>query len=610
MQRIPWTGGVNSSVDPGVLPANDLVQADNVIFTVSGTRTTREGFDYFDTAMPAVSKRSSSGTTRTIVFASTIKASGPSDHILCVGEAITVSSVHASYNGNYTVATITTTTVTNDTITYTAVGSLTEASTSSSGSVARNYTIIGLHDLWYFNSSNNNKEQYKIGVTSTGKFYRYDTNGKRVELTMSGAGATALAIPTLTTADMHTYNNKLIIFLSGIGNTPKYWDPMGGVDEWKDVPNAPDASMAREHLGRLFANDKTDKDLLHFCTTFDETEWQGVGDSGGIYVGINDGDPVGISAIKPPFKGRLFVDKGQRSFQVQGEDPETFQVISVSNGIGSASHKAAVSVDLDDVFYFSQRGAHSVITTDQFGDFQNKFLSREIQLTFNEWSTSRLPFMQGAYLPNLNSVVWNVAEGGQTSANALWLYNPTIQKEGGETGVWFRWPDIDAQSLAAVLEDGAVRLLCGTSDGRLLIGQNGDFTDYGTSGISFRVKTGTLYPDGNLQSVKAFKKITLFYKPRGRFSFTAYFKVDNFAPQAVSFTQTIQGDILGDDFTPGTSVLGADAALAPYTKDVYGIGRGFSLEIFQSSVGAQVEIYGFAVEYESADIADEVIQPS
>ena len=64
-----WNGGLNDSVDPGVLPDNDLVIADNVIFATSGSRLKREGIDYFDNIdLPAVTSVTRSGTTVTITF--------------------------------------------------------------------------------------------------------------------------------------------------------------------------------------------------------------------------------------------------------------------------------------------------------------------------------------------------------------------------------------------------------------------------------------------------------------------------------------------------------------------------------------------------------------
>src|SRR5687767_961674 len=152
-QKPLWTGGVNSSVDPGMLSANELQQADNVAFTVTCTRIKREGFDYFDTAIPSVSTRASSGTTRTITFASEVSIASPENRILVVGEKVTVSGA-GNANYNTTEGIISAVTASAISYTFSGAASLAEATTADTGAtVSKNYDVIGIHDLWYFNSS-------------------------------------------------------------------------------------------------------------------------------------------------------------------------------------------------------------------------------------------------------------------------------------------------------------------------------------------------------------------------------------------------------------------------------------------------------------------------
>lgn len=610
-QKIPWTGGVNTSVDSGVLNPNDLVQADNVVYTISGSRVKREGFEYFDTALPAVTKRSSSGTTRTLVFASRINGGSPRNDLIVVGEKLNITGTSNSNYNNAAciVASITTTDTTDDTITYTfsGAGALNESITASTAtSVARNYDIIGLLDFWRYNSSNNAKEQALIGVTSQGFIFSYDSNGRRTHIPISGLGATAFA-STPTKVNMLAFNNKVILCFDGYGNTPKVYDPVVGY-EWKDLTGSPpDASICQEHLGRVWMNDKANLDRLHYSDTFDETKWKGVDDSGAIDIAQGDGDNVGITAISPPFKGLLLISKNTRLFKLAGDAPENFIAEAMTNGLGVASHQSMVAFDTEDLFYFSRKGAHSAAATDQFGDLSSRFLSYDIQPTFNTWNQQKLSFVQGAYLPNINSVAWIVAEDGQTAPNSIWFYNPTIQKDNGAMGAWYRWPSVNARSIARYSQSDEYRIAIGNNAGRIALGDSEEYTDYSTSGITFRVKSGTIYPDGNPQTIKGFKKFGVIYKPRGRFAFTAYFRVDNFPAQAVNFTQDTDGDLLGSTFILGQSILGATAPLAPFMKDVYGHGRGCTIEIFSTGVDAQVEIYGYIIEYESQDVADEVV---
>lgn len=596
-QQIPWTGGLNDSVDSGLIPANDLVQADNVQFATNGSRLKREGFTYIDKELPSVTHRSSSGTTRTLVFDESVDTA--SNKFFHVGEKLTIGGINSDYNGNYAVTAISTTTATNDTITYTAVGSLTEGSTATpSATVTRNYKIIGLHDYWYYDSGNNIKQQELIAFSSEGEMYSFDTDGNRIYI-IKDAGATANAVTPIERCDMITFNNKCIVTCTGTGNLPRFYDGMS-TSEWFDLPGAPDGEFMREHIGRIFMNDKADKDYLHFCETFDETVWLGLGDSGALYVGIEDGDPKGITGIAPPFKGVLVIAKGEKIIKLVGDAPETFQLVPMTSGLGGINHKAMVAIDFDDVYFLSRRGFHSVVATDTQGDFEANFLSRKIQNEFNTWNKANLDLTQGVYIETLNSIAWAVTEDGNTGPNALWLYNPTIND-----GEWFRWSDIAAYAVSKRLASDEVRLIIGTDDGRILQGQNNTFSDNGSS-YTFRIKTGTIYPDNNPQTIKGFKRFSLLFRQRGRFSFNVIFRVDNQAPQSFTFEQTIDGDELGEDFVLGQSILGSETIMAPVTKQVLGYGRGCTIEISQTGPESQVELYGYMIEYKDVSLGDEV----
>jgi hypothetical protein len=720
--QLPWDGGLNSSVDPAMIGPNDLVQAENVVFATSGSRLKREGRSYLDTSLPATATRSSSGTTRTIVFASSVSIASPEDRMLVVGEKIDVSGMgNANYNcSGGTILSVSTTTIE---YTFTGAASLAEGSTADTGgTVTKSSTVIGVHDYWYFDSSTQSKLHYYMALTSQGKLFRHDENGRRKEITKraevaqvqtvvcgaastittgdyfklysakdvttylvwynkdSGGGAPVVANTTLvpvaiaaadtasqvatatqtaidaladftasvntatvtitnaavgdcttvvdgptasatgftfarTTAgtgpataidadpeldlcDMKTYNERLIFTMNGDNNTPKVFYAADATDTWEDLYGAPDALWISEHQGRLLLNDKDLPDRIHYSPVQDHTLWQGRGDSGAVDFFKGDGDPNGISAIFPSFKGQVIVAKHSRIDRVAGDDVTTDPLLPLSTGIGVVSHNAVVAVDMDDVPFPSARGFHSLVATDTTGDFESNFLSKKIQPSFSSWETERFKYMQGAYIQPLNSVAWSVAEEGNTTQNALWLFNVERQE-------WYVWPSADAQSVTTARDsNGKIRLLTGDSNGRLHLWQNGTYSDFGSTGISYRIKSGTIYVDGSPETIKMFKKLKLYFRPRGDFNFTVYFKVDNFAVQALTFDQTADADELGGEFILGSSILGNASTLAPFTKDITGIGRGCSIEVFQSGAEGQVEIYGYAIEYELADVSD------
>lgn len=98
-QVMPWVGGVNTSVDSGVLGEQELVQADNVKFSSTGARIKRDALEYLDDEVPAPITRSSSGTTRSLLFdVGDLIETSPANYKLVVGERITVTG-----NVNYAV---------------------------------------------------------------------------------------------------------------------------------------------------------------------------------------------------------------------------------------------------------------------------------------------------------------------------------------------------------------------------------------------------------------------------------------------------------------------------------------------------------------------------
>jgi hypothetical protein len=399
-----------------------------------------------------------------------------------------------------------------------------------------------------------------------------------------------------------TYANQCIIAFDTLGDTPCIYNPDTISTEFRRLRGLPpDFSIMREHQGRLWTNDKTNPDRLHYSSPGNYEEWNGEGDSGAIDIGTSDGDFKGITAIFPTFKGDLFVAKGNRTYRVIGNAPENYRVESVSDGLGCVGHNTVAPVDLDDMLYISYKGIHALSTTDAYGDFEGKFLSQKIQPTFDTFSVGSLPLAHAAYIPSLNSVAFALtAASGQTSNQDIYLFNVPFQS-------WYLWPNQPCDSLTTQKIGNVDILMIGRNDGRIARAQTGDYTDFDTAGIIYKLKTGTIYPENNVDSIKGFKKISLLFRPKGNYSFQLGYKIDNLPRQVVGFQQTMSGDRLGVDFFLGTSILGFSNELAPFTASIDGYGRGIILDITQTGSEEQVEIYGFIIEYEDAGDAQEVV---
>lgn len=599
-QQLPWAGGVNSSTDSGIIPASDLQIADNVIFASTGARQKREGFTYWDARsnIPAVTHRASSTTTKTLTFASSLtedSSAGDIDRI-AVGEKLIIASSVAG-ESTYVGTDITVTAVSGNTIEYTG-SSLTEGTTATSTiTVTRKHPIVRIHDYWRWTGSA--LSQLVIAVTAQPLIFRYDSSGRR-KLIAKDSGATART-GTAEKVDSVVFNEKLIVAQSRTGNKPIQYKTEDNSGEWEDLAGTPpDFSVAAVHLNRIWTNDKANRDRVHYSATGSEANWNGASDSGAIDIRPGDGDPVGVIGLFV-FKGRLFIRKKNKHYQIVGDTPENFQVVDVSQGLGGESHLASAAVDQDDVLYLSSKGIHSIATTANYGDFSSTYLSNKVQPTFNDFLPSRLPFSQAAYVPTINSVAFSISESNSNLMDTIWFYNVQVKE-------WYRWPEVSAQSLAVILLSSTPTLFIGTEDGKIIQAQNGEYTDFDTTGIRLRIKSGTIYPDGSPHTIKAFKRLTLFFRPVGTYSFTARVKIDNYSEQVLSFSQTDLGaDLLDDNFILGSSLLGASSQFSPNSLPIDGYGRGCTIEIEQTGTGEQIAIYGYAIEFESADISQETI---
>lgn len=429
--------------------------------------------------------------------------------------------------------------------------------------------------------------------------------------TAYGATAPATAVSTIRT---NKFNERLQIYFSGIGNYPIIYNPemsdkyqlMGANATNADGLTMPDASFAFNFLGRVWANDKNNPDRLHYCETFDESLWLGFGDSGALDVNPGDGDPRGITNAYA-YKEFIIAAKQDVRYRVVGDSPENFQVQKVSDGLGNEG-PMSIPVDETDVVFLSRRGVHSQAVTDQYGDVASTYLSADIKPTFNSFEAEDLKIVQGTYIPELNSLAMSISEQGDNFPNALWLYNVAAQVPNKERpGAWYRWPNVPCTALTRQLTAGIHKIVMGTNEGRIVRAQkHRDFADFGTDGIRYMIKTGAIYPGDDPQAIKAFKRITLVYKPRGNFSFSVQAKIDNQESQGFSFTQSSGLDLLGVNFVLGTSLLGSSNVLAPFTFTMNGYGRGIQITITQPNAEEQIEVWGLIIEYENAGLEQEV----
>ncbi len=448
-----------------------------------------------------------------------------------------------------------------------------------------------MFDYWYGTGAT--RTQKLVAVTSDGKVFAYNSSGVRTAIVVTAAYTTT----PITKCTMTMIGNILIIAVDGTNNVMKYWDGSAAIE---NVPGTPPlANIVSTHQGRLVCNSKAAPDRLFYSPVEDYTKWNGVGESGAIDIAVGDGDPIGINAIFPPFKGDLFVAKKTKLYRITGYSPESLQVIKVSDGIGCVSHNSITAIDQDDIFFVSERGVHSLAATDQFGDFSSTYVSVDIQKTFNDdFNRSRLQYVHGEYLSNINCVAFTFSLEASTANDQLYLYHIP-------TKAWHRYTTISCQSLVVSNDSDKRRFYIGTSSGRVsktLAGTSYDVDNTGAnSAIQYNVTTGIIYLNENQYEFNALKRFVIYYKPVGAHSVTCEVRCDNLelnSENSLTFINASSVDLLGTTFILGSSILGSTAIMQPHSRMIDGRCRAFKLAISQSGVQQEVEIQGFAIEFE------------
>lgn len=633
--QFPWIGGLNLSVDPGQVPVNQLVQADNVVFATSGSRKKREGIDLsFDNATASDTAviggfdfwwdTAGSKNQRQVIVKSDgkIEACTAGGVRTEIGEASEVTEVTTVAKGNFSDAdyfTISSASGTDYYVWYDTTGSAIDPSVSGrtgievSCSDVTTASDIATRTASAVNASSDFSATASASVVtitdqSTGPVTHAasGTGTSDFSFSITAVGASNWDSPTKVT--FTTFNNRLVMAADKSSNKVKIWDGSGTAYDLEDDPDIgtgtpPNASVIGTHLGRLWLNEKDNPDRVHYSETFNHLQWGGYGDSGAIDIGLGDGDPSGVTAFFPTFKGALHIGKKTKLYRIVNNFPETFQVIQVSNSLGCISQATIATVDETDIIFASVRGVHSLVATDQFGDFNSKYLSADIQRAIVEdFSQANLDKSQAAYISQLNSYVWTVSDTTINSEinNALYLYNIPLNS-------WYRWTfggALSAREFRSVwkaTDSDRERIYIGTDNnkiGKTLTSANSDInTDDSNVAIELNLKTGLIPLDGNIYSRKAVKRFSLVYKPTGTHSVTVSYKLDDYSPQSITYSLSTPQDLLGSSFVLGTSALGASFVMNPQVQTIEGYGRVAQFTFSQSGIEDELEIQGFQVEY-------------
>jgi len=609
--QLPWVGGVNTSLDESMIPPNQLTRADSVVFDTRGSKKKRDGINYDFDSVANASKSiyglhefwyGTNSKTRKFV---SINEDGLVRSYSTAGTASTVTVNGKAWSG--------------------VIDQITMVTFNNKLIIALN----GDTNLVKFWDGDNNLEDlqnvYNQTLYTNGRSSSGTTRTLVLSSAFKGLVGDYIVISGTTGGNASFYNGTYAvtsISTSNVTDDTITYTAVGTLAEAGTSDSAlrvngtaPQATAIREHLGRLWTNDKTNRDRLHYSSPFNHTEWLGFGDSGALDIGVGDGDPDGIVAIFPSFKGDLFVAKRTKLYRVRGTSPENFSIELVSSGIGCVSHNAVTLVDQDDLMFISEKGVHSINAVSAYGDFNSTFTSADIQKTFiDSFPKSRLKYAKAAYNPEINSVAFAFTDSNTPDLNvasldinnSIWLYNVIFKS-------WYRWNDIPSQAMIVANDADKKRFYFGTDMDRIAKSFSGNPYDVDYDGnqteITMTLHTGQIIVDGSLFNVKGFKRFLLYYKPFSTHTINVDVYVDgqnlDSANQLV-FNDSPLGDLIGETFILGESMLGGNLKLASYTRTIDGYGRSVKIELTMGGINETAEIQGFGIEFEVAGTSPEV----
>jgi hypothetical protein len=382
-------------------------------------------------------------------------------------------------------------------------------------------------------------------------------------------------------------------------------DTADGYNKWNGLATTPgNASAATappdgvgKYLGvyrgrMLMAGNPSYPFRLYISKPFDAEDWTGI--TATSLDLAYDGDPDGITAIFPELEGRCFVATRRSIYEVTGTTVNDLVVSRITRGIGCVGQGTVVATP-NDILFASDRGVHSlkkVIVSDQS---EITFLSRDIQKIWTDMlNLTRISQALAAWDEINNLYVITLPSSGSTANDVMLCYNMTF-------GYWMKWDNVSARSLANILINKRGYVICGRENGEIQFLNESKYTDDG-DGISFQMKSGKFFPDGDLTKQFRFVSVTVLASVNDPSTVSVGWSIDGqdgTKTGSKAFQLGTDSALLGSTFILGTSRLGLGRFL-PKRVSIEETGYNFQLEITATG-DSDVQFHGWLLEVEDAD---------
>jgi len=417
-----------------------------------------------------------------------------------------------------------------------------------------------------------------------------------------GTGFVSGAVPAYS-----TFDDLLILSNDASADVPKSWDQTTFQSLAGSPPNF---SFSCTHKNRSWAAGVVSApSRLYYSVNLDPEDWTG-GTSGSIDIDPSDGDAiVGLAS----FKDELWVFKGPYKgsiHRISGSSASDFSRKVFVRGITAAYQNAIFPLPNDLGFITPHGTVHSLVATQNYGDYEQATLSFPINRTLKSDIAKSYYKHWWAATDALNGqVLLGITPSGQTRNTRILMMDYRFTALGEPYPRWAQWKTFGADALAMIVDTGnAPTPFIGLNDGYIYKGNQANRTHNGSAITPLITTPFMTY--GTNEVMKTVYAVGVELAPKNANAFTIKWLRDGQAVQ--SDTGLTQGgsDVLGpwtaNQFTLDTSTLGGTRFVTRYRElEEGGEFRSIRYQITQSTNYSDIEVHGLVAAIEGGGISTE-----
>lgn len=464
-------------------------------------------------------------------------------------------------------------------------------------------TLTGMFDLWLAGTSGTFTQKF-VTMTSNQKIYKEDMDGTFDDIT-GAASITTSAIPVFCQA------RDLLLIFDDKNDTPLKWSGSGNVASLGGTPPAGRGCIFHANRGWIWGVN-ANPSRLYYSSSTDIEDWSGA-DTGSIDISPDDGDRIVGAAV---YKRSLVVFKGPNKGSIHvisGTAPtggDAFSRTPLVSGIALQTHNSIVAVN-DDIWFWSNRGVHSLAATQNYGNYQGAFLTRFLFSFFRQHVNSAgLARVFGVNYDEKGCVLWVYAGSGSATNNRTFGLSYLEAENGLKAFTWTR-----GGASAAMRKNpssGRNEVVFGLTTGFATLQDQTDRAVAPSTAYSMRMVTPYLFyaeqdAAGRIRpyGIGTIRRLALRSVSTGNWDVSVNVQRDRTESTLHTFNQ---GSFLTSTtgFTLGTSRLGFDALGGGATtggpqlafSDVNGTARTVQLTITQGGLSQDAHLFELGIDWE------------